>query len=217
MSLEETQSRISTALAAADRPDGAAKLVAVSKVQPLDRIKAVLDQGHRLFGENRVQEAAGRWPDLREAYDGIDVHLLGPLQTNKVNQAFDLFDAIQSVDRPKLAKKIADAAQSKGSCPDLFVQINTGEEPQKAGVVPADADAFIAECRAMDLPVIGLMAIPPVDEEPALHFALLSKIAESNGVKDLSMGMSADFETAIRMGATYVRVGSGVFGARVYD
>ena len=142
---------------------------------------------------------------------------LGPLQTNKVNQAFDLFDAIQSVDRPKLAKKIADAAQSKGSCPDLFVQINTGEEPQKAGVVPADADAFIAECRAMDLPVLGLMAIPPVDEEPALHFALLSRIAERNGVKDLSMGMSADFETAIRMGATYVRVGSGVFGARVYD
>ena len=217
MSLQETLSRIDIALTDAGRPAGDAKLVAVSKVQPLDRIKAVLDQGHRLFGENRVQEAAGRWPELRDQYDGVQVHLLGPLQTNKVNQAFDLFAAIQSVDRPKLAKKIADAAQTKGACPDLFIQINTGEEPQKAGINPGDADAFIKDCQAMDLPVLGLMAIPPVDEEPALHFALLAKIAERNGLKDLSMGMSADFESAIRMGATYVRVGSGVFGARVYD
>jgi PLP dependent protein len=217
MSLEEVNTRIEAALAACGRSSGSARLVAVSKVQPPDRIAAVLDQGQRLFGENRVQEASTRWPDLREKYDGVEVHLIGPLQTNKVNQALELFDAIQSVDRPKLAKKLADAAQTRGACPPLFLQVNTGEEPQKAGVVPTDADAFIAECRQMDLPVLGLMAIPPADEEPALHFALLKKIADRNGLDELSMGMSADFESAIRLGATYVRVGSGVFGQRVYD
>ncbi len=216
MSLEDVNSRIEAALKASNRPSGSAKLVAVSKVQPHDRITAVLDQGQRLFGENRVQEAASRWPELRENYDGVTVHLIGPLQTNKVNQALDLFDAIESVDRPKLARKLADAAQSRGACPPLFVQVNTGEEPQKAGVAPMDADAFIAECRQMDLPVLGLMVIPPADEEPALHFALLKKIADRNGLAELSMGMSADFESAIRLGATYVRVGSGVFGDRVY-
>ena len=217
MSLEDVNSRIEAALAASGRKPGDAKLVAVSKVQPPDRIAAVLDQGHRLFGENRVQEAAGRWPELRERYDGVEVHLIGPLQTNKVNQALDLFDAIQSVDRPKLARKLADAAQGRGACPPLFIQVNTGEEPQKAGVLPAEADAFITDCRQMDLPVQGLMAIPPADEEPSLHFALLKKIADRNDLKELSMGMSADFESAIRLGATYIRVGSGVFGARVYD
>ena len=217
MSLKEINTRIEAALAACGRPSDSAKLVAVSKVQPPDRIAAVLDQGQRLFGENRVQEASTRWPDLREKYDGVEVHLIGPLQTNKVNQALELFDAIQSVDRPKLAKKLADAAQTRGACPPLFLKVNTGEEPQKAGVVPADADAFIAECRQMDLPVLGLMAIPPADEEPALHFALLKKISDRNGLDELSMGMSADFESAIRLGATYVRVGSGVFGQRVYD
>ncbi|MGB0506377.1 MAG: YggS family pyridoxal phosphate-dependent enzyme [Pikeienuella sp.] len=215
MSLSDTQSRIEAARIAANRDD-AVDLVAVSKVQPLERVIAVLDEGHRLFGENRVQEAAGKWPDLRARYDGIVLHLLGPLQTNKVGQALDLFDAIQSVDRPKLARKIADAAQEKGKCPDLFIQVNTGEEDQKAGVLPADADAFIAEARAMDLPITGLMVIPPVHEEPALHFALLAKIAARNGITSLSMGMSADFETAVAMGATHVRVGSGVFGARDY-
>ncbi len=216
MSLTETKSRIEQALADAGRPADAARLVAVSKVQPLERIIAVLDQGQRVFGENRVQEAAGRWPDLRETYEGLEIHLIGPLQTNKVNQALDQFDVIQSVDRPKLAKKLADAAQTRGACPPLFIQVNTGEEPQKAGVLPADADAFIAECRAMDLPVTGLMVIPPVDEEAAMHFTLLKKIAERNDLPELSMGMSADFESAIRFGATCVRVGSGVFGQRVY-
>ncbi|MEM7270233.1 MAG: YggS family pyridoxal phosphate-dependent enzyme [Pseudomonadota bacterium] len=216
MSLADVQSRISAALAAVGRAPDAAKLIAVSKVQPEERVTAVLEQGHRLFGENRVQEAAGRWTPLRERFADVELHLIGPLQTNKVNQAFDLFDAIQSVDRPKLANRIADAAQKAGACPRLMIQVNTGEEPQKAGVLPAETDEFIAECRAKDLPIDGLMAIPPVDEEPALHFALLKKIAERNGVSGLSMGMSADFETAIRLGATHVRVGSGVFGARDY-
>lgn len=217
MSLTEVQSRIDAALAASGRPAGATRLVAVSKVQPLDRVVAALEEGHRLFGENRVQEAAGKWPDLRERYEGVELHLLGPLQTNKVNQALDLFDAIQSVDRAKLARKLADAAQARGACPQLFIQVNTGEEPQKSGVLPADADAFVSDCRAMDLPVAGLMVIPPVDEEPALHFALLAKIAERNGLTELSMGMSSDYETAVRMGATCVRVGSAVFGARDYS
>ena len=217
MSLEDVTQKIEAALEASGRPPGDARLVAVSKVQPAERIEAVLRLGHRLFGENRVQEAASRWPEFRKNYDDLEIHLIGPLQTNKVNQALDLFDAIQSVDRPKLARKLADAAQNRGPCPPLFIQVNTGEEPQKAGALPAEADGFIAECRQMDLPVRGLMAIPPVEEEPSLHFALLRKIAERNDLKDLSMGMSADFESAIRLGATYVRVGSGVFGARVYD
>jgi pyridoxal phosphate enzyme (YggS family) len=216
MSLLEITSRLDAARQASGRSD-IVNLIAVSKVQPLERVISVLDEGHRLFGENRVQEAAGKWPDLRERYQGVTLHLLGPLQTNKVGQALDLFDAIQSLDRPKLARKLADAVQANGACPDLFVQVNTGEEPQKAGILPEDADTFIAEARAMGLPITGLMAIPPVDEEPSLHFALLAKIAERNGVKDLSMGMSADFETAAAMGATFVRVGSGVFGAREYS
>lgn len=215
MSLEDVSARLATALEEAEHAPDACRLIAVSKVQPLDRIEGVLDAGHRLFGENRVQEAAGKWPAFRERFDGIELHLLGPLQTNKVNQAMELFDAIQSVDRAKLARKIAGAAQSLGACPRLYVQVNTGEEDQKAGVPPKEADAFIAECRAMDLEIRGLMAIPPVDEEPALHFALLAKIAERNGIEGLSMGMSADFETAARMGATEVRVGSAVFGVRV--
>lgn len=217
MSLSEVKSRIDAALEASGRPSGAARLVAVSKVQPLDRVIAALDEGQRLFGENRVQEAAGKWPDLHGRYEGVELHLLGPLQTNKVNQALELFDTIQSVDRAKLARKLAEAAQSRGACPQLFVQVNTGEEPQKSGVLPGEADGFIAECRAMDLPVAGLMVIPPVDEEPALHFALLAKIAERNGLSELSMGMSSDYETAVRMGATCVRVGSAVFGARDYS
>ncbi len=216
MSLSEIQTRITKAEADANRPTGSVSLIAVSKVQPLVRIEAVLEQGHRLFGENKVQEAAGKWPDLRQRYPGTEVHLIGPLQTNKARQAMELFEAIHSLDRPKLANTLARLAQELGQCPDLFIQVNTGEEPQKAGVIPSEADAFIAEARGLDLPLTGLMCIPPVDEEPTLHFALLAKIAERNGLKGLSMGMSDDFERAIAQGATHVRVGSAIFGARDY-
>lgn len=215
MALEDIKTRMRAAEAKAGRPEDSTKLIAVSKVQPDERVEAVLEQGHRIFGENRVQEAAGKWPGFRERFDGIELHLIGPLQTNKTRQAMELVDAIHSVDRPKLARAIARIAQEIGRCPDLFIQVNTGEEPQKAGILPADADAFIAECRSLNLPVQGLMCIPPVDEEPALHFALLAKIAARNGLTGLSMGMSDDFETAIALGATHIRVGSAIFGARV--
>ena len=215
MALDDIIARINKAERAAGRPEGVTKLIAVSKVQPNERVRAVLEQGHRIFGENRVQEAAGKWPAFREAYDGIELHLIGPLQTNKARQAIELAQAIHSVDRPKLAKTLARLAQEMGACPDLFIQVNTGEEPQKAGILPADADAFIAECRALDLPIKGLMCIPPVEEEPSLHFALLAKIAARNGLDGLSMGMSGDFERAIALGATHVRVGSAIFGDRV--
>jgi len=215
MSLEEIKTRIAKAEQAAGRASGSVHLIAVSKVQPNERVEAVLEQGHRCFGENRVQEAAGKWPDFATRFDGIDLHLIGPLQTNKARQAMELFDSIHSVDRLKLAKTLARLAQEVGHCPDLFIQVNTGEEEQKAGVLPADADSFIAECRALDLPIKGLMCIPPVDEEPTLHFALLAKIAERNELTGLSMGMSGDFESAIALGATHVRVGSAIFGERV--
>jgi pyridoxal phosphate enzyme (YggS family) len=216
MSLAEIQSRIRKAEENAGRVAGSTKLIAVTKVQPNERVEAVLEQGHRLFGENKVQEAAGKWPDFRERFDGVNVHLLGPLQTNKARQAMQLFEAIHSLDRPKLANTLARLAQELGHCPDLFIQVNTGEEEQKAGVLPAEADAFVKQCRDLDLPVVGLMCIPPVDEEPSLHFALLRKIAERNGVDGLSMGMSGDFERAVALGATHVRVGSAIFGARDY-
>lgn len=215
MSLNDISHRIETALRDAGRTDGSVKLIAVSKVQPNERVAAVLDAGQRCFGENRVQEAAGKWPDFRANYEDIDLHLIGPLQTNKARQAFDLFQSIHTLDRPKLAKTFARLVQGSGSCPELFVQVNTGEEPQKAGVTPQDADGFIAECRSLDLPVKGLMCIPPVDEEASLHFALLAKIAKRNGLDGLSMGMSDDFEKAIAFGATHIRVGSAIFGARV--
>lgn len=214
MSLSEIKQLIAQAEARADRTPGSVQLIGVSKVQPNARVKHVLEQGHRCFGENRVQEAVGKWPDFRSEFGDIDVHLIGPLQTNKARQAMDLFQAIHSVDRPKLARTLARLAQERGQCPDLFVQVNTGEEDQKAGVSPGETDAFVAECRAMDLPVRGLMCIPPVDEEPSLHFALLAKMAERNGLAGLSMGMSADFEKAIAFGATHIRVGSAIFGAR---
>ncbi|PHO05036.1 YggS family pyridoxal phosphate-dependent enzyme [Rhodobacteraceae bacterium 4F10] len=216
MSLAEITDRIQKAEIAAGREQGSTKLIAVSKVQPNERVESVLSEGHRLFGENKVQEAAGKWPDFREKFDGVSVHLLGPLQTNKARQAMELFEAIHSVDRPKLANTLARLAQELGHCPDLFVQVNTGEEPQKAGILPSDADAFIQTCRDLDLPVVGLMCIPPVEEEPSLHFALLAKIAARNGVEGLSMGMSGDFERAVALGATHVRVGSAIFGARDY-
>ncbi|MCL4131205.1 UNVERIFIED_CONTAM: hypothetical protein GTU68_028281 [Idotea baltica] len=214
MPLQDIKTRISTAETAAGRAPGSTKLIAVSKVQPNERVEAVLEQGHRCFGENRVQEAAGKWPEFRERFDGIDLHLIGPLQTNKARQAMELCNAIHSVDRPKLANTLARLAQERGACPELFIQVNTGEEEQKAGILPMDTDGFVAECRVLDLPIHGLMCIPPVDEEPALHFALLAKIAVRNGLEGLSMGMSADFETAIALGATHVRVGSAIFGER---
>jgi len=215
MPLEDIQNRITAAETSAGRKPGSVRLIAVSKVQPNDRVEMVLQQGHRCFGENRVQEAAGKWPDFRENYDGIDLHLIGPLQTNKARQAMGLCQAIHTVDRTKLASTLARLAQETGRCPDLFIQVNTGEEPQKAGVLPAETDGFVNECRGLDLPVRGLMCIPPVEEESSLHFALLAKIAARNGLQDLSMGMSADFETAIALGATHVRVGSAIFGTRV--
>lgn len=216
MGLEEIRTRIAKAEKDAGREPGSIKLIAVSKVQPNERVAAVLQEGQRLFGENKVQEAAGKWPDFREQFDGVEVHLIGPLQTNKARQAMELFEAIHSLDRPKLAKTLARLAEELGHCPDLFIQVNTGEEEQKAGVMPGEADAFIAECRELGLPVVGLMCIPPVDEEPSLHFALLAKIAERNGLKGLSMGMSSDFEKAIAQGATHVRIGSAIFGERDY-
>ena len=216
MSLTDIKTRIHKAATEAGRDPENVTLIAVSKVQPNERVEAVLEEGFRCFGENRVQEAAGKWPDFRSRFDGIDLHLIGPLQTNKARQAFDLFQSIHSVDRPKLAKTIARLADETGHCPELFLQVNTGEEDQKAGVTPSEADGFVAECRALDLPVRGLMCIPPVDEEPSLHFALLAKIAERNGLCGLSMGMSGDFESAIALGATHIRVGSAIFGARDY-
>jgi pyridoxal phosphate enzyme (YggS family) len=215
MTLQHIREQVAKQEAASGRALGSTTLIAVSKVQPDARVKAILDQGHRVFGENRVQEAAGKWPAFRESYDGIVLHLIGPLQTNKARQAMELAQAIHTLDRPKLAAAIARLAQEMGACPDLFVQVNTGEEPQKAGVLPADADGFIKDALAMDLPVRGLMCIPPVDEEPSLHFALLAKIAARNGLAGLSMGMSSDFERAIALGATHIRVGSAIFGERV--
>lgn len=217
MSLSDITSRIHAAETAANRPLGSTRLIAVSKVQPNQRVHEVLQSGHRLFGENKVQEAQGKWPDFRAEFGPVEVHLIGPLQSNKVKAAVELFDAIHAVDRAKLATKIAAEIQAQGKSPQLFVQVNTGEEPQKAGILPADADAFVAECRAMDLQITGLMVIPPVDEEPSLHFALLRKIAERNGLSGLSMGMSSDFERAVALGATHVRVGSAIFGERSYD
>lgn len=217
MSLKEIQDKFAKAENDAGRSAGSAQLIAVSKVQPNERVHEVLKQGHRVFGENRVQEAAGKWPAFKEEFSDVSVHLIGPLQTNKARQAMELFDAIHTVDRAKLAKTIARLAQELGRCPELFVQVNTGEEEQKAGVSPQEADGFIEECRSLDLPVQGLMCIPPADEEPSLHFALLAKIAARNGLSALSMGMSGDFERAITLGATHVRVGSAIFGDRAYE
>ena len=215
--LAEVRERIDEAATKAGRAAGDVSLIAVSKVQPLERVVAVLEEGHRVFGENRVQEAAGKWPDLRERFEGVELHLIGPLQTNKVRQALGLFDCIHSVDREKLARRLADGFAETGRPLPCFLQVNTGEEPQKAGCLPGEADGFIAACRdAYGLPVEGLMCIPPADEEPSLHFALLKKIAERNGLRGLSMGMSGDFSSAIALGATHVRVGSAVFGARDY-
>ncbi|WP_278922003.1 YggS family pyridoxal phosphate-dependent enzyme [Pseudophaeobacter profundi] len=214
MSLQEIKTRIQAAETAAGRAPGSVKLIAVSKVQPNERVAAVLDQGQRCFGENRVQEAMGKWPDFAQTYSDLDLHLIGPLQTNKARQAMTLFNSIHTLDRPKLAKVLARLAQELGHCPDLFIQVNTGAEPQKAGILPADTDAFVAECRLLDLPIWGLMCIPPVTEPAETHFAQLAEMADRNSLMGLSMGMSSDFEQAIAQGATHVRVGSAIFGAR---
>jgi len=215
MGLTDIKTRIEKAAKDAARDPADITLIAVSKVQPNERVDAVLKEGQRSFGENRVQEAAGKWPDFRSIYDGIDLHLIGPLQSNKARQAFELFDVIHTLDRAKLAKTFARLAQEMGQCPPLFVQVNTGEEPQKAGIAPDDTDAFVQTCRELDLPICGLMCIPPVDETPSLHFSLLRKLADRNGLTQLSMGMSDDFEQAIALGATHIRVGSALFGARI--
>jgi pyridoxal phosphate enzyme (YggS family) len=207
--------RMAAAASAAGRAPENISLVAVSKLQPDERVEAVLATGQHVFGENRVQEAEARWRDRRARFPDLQLRLIGPLQSNKAEAAVALFDAIDVLDRPKLAAALAEACLKLGRRPDVLVQVNTGEEPQKAGVAPADADAFIrAAQETYGLPVKGLMCIPPVNEEPAMHFALLAKIAARNGLTELSMGMSDDFETAIRFGATMVRVGSALFGAR---
>ena len=215
MPLDDIKARLAQAEADAGRKSGSVQLIAVSKVQPDARVAAVLAQGQRLFGENKVQEAAGKWPEFRAQFPGVQVHLIGPLQTNKARQAFGLFDAIHTLDRSKLAVTFARLAQELGTCPQMFIQVNTGAEPQKAGVLPADADGFIAQALALDLPVIGLMCIPPETEDPAPHFRMLAEIAARNGLAGLSMGMSSDFEVAVALGATHIRVGSAIFGARV--
>lgn len=213
--LAAVRARIAKACAAAGRDLADVTLTAVSKQQPWATVEAVVAAGQRVFGENRVQEAVARWRDPRTALTDLELRLIGPLQSNKAGEAVAFFDVIETLDRERLAAALADAIQSKGRSPRLYVQVNTGEEPQKAGVSPGDADAFIALARdRYGLAIEGLMCIPPVDEEPAMHFALLAKIAARNGLAKLSMGMSEDYETAIRFGATSVRVGSAIFGAR---
>ena len=215
MSLQSITDRLRAAEARAGHAPGSVTLIAVSKVQPPERVQAVLDQGQRVFGENRVQEAQGRWPDFQARYPGISLHLIGPLQSNKARTAMAMFDAIHSVDRLKLAETLARLADELGRCPDLFIQVNTGAEPQKAGVLPDEAEALIARTRALSLPLKGLMCIPPADQDPVPHFRLLAALAARNGLSGLSMGMSDDFESAVAEGATHVRVGSAIFGARL--
>ncbi|KAF0102757.1 MAG: hypothetical protein FD144_2487 [Rhodospirillaceae bacterium] len=213
--LAEVTGRIAEAARASGRSPSDVTLVAVSKTHGADRVRELLEVGHRVFGENRVQEAEGKFPELKAAWPDLELHLIGPLQTNKARDAVALFDVIQSVDRDRLAAALVKEMERLGRRPACYIQVNTGEEPQKAGILPKDVDAFVALCRDQyKLPVVGLMCIPPVDEEPALHFALLAKMAARNGLAKLSMGMSADYETAVRMGATHVRVGSALFGNR---
>ena len=214
--LADVKSQILEAAEDCGRDPAEISLIVVSKTHPADAIEVALKTGHRVFGENRVQEAEQKWPTLKEAYPGVALHLIGPLQTNKVRHAVALFDVIETVDREKLARALAREMESTGRRPDCFIQINTGEEEQKAGITPTQADDFIALCRdEIGLPVTGLMCIPPVGEEAALHFALLAEIARRNNITKLSMGMSADYPQAIRFGATLVRVGSAIFGERV--
>jgi len=213
--LTAVRGRIEAAARAAGRAPESVALVAVSKTHPAAIVREALAAGHRVFGENRVQEAQAKYPALREAYPDLALHLIGPLQTNKVREALAIFDVIESVDRPRLAQALAKEMNHSGRRPPCLIEVNTGEEARKAGILPADADGFIVECRdRVGLSILGLMCVPPIDEEPAPHFALLREIARRNGLAVLSMGMSADFERAIRFGATHVRVGTAIFGAR---
>ncbi len=213
--LRTVQRDIVAAAEACGRLSHDVSLVAVSKSHSAPRIQPALDAGHRVFGENRVQEAEEKWPQLKETTTTVSLHLIGPLQTNKVRAALALFDVIETVDRMKLARRMANLMDKTGHRPSVFIQVNTGEEPQKAGVLPADVDEFIRACRdVLALPVIGLMCIPPLHEEPSLHFSLLANMAKRNGLLGLSMGMSSDYEIAVRFGATHVRVGTAIFGAR---
>jgi pyridoxal phosphate enzyme (YggS family) len=212
--LRAVKERIAKAAARVGRDPESVTLVAVTKTMPVERIQEAIDAGQRVFGENRVQEAQSKFPALKAQWLRLELHLIGPLQTNKVKEAVALFDVVQSVDRPKLAKALADEMAKQGKQLPCFVQINTGEEEQKAGIAPLQADGFIDECRTLGLNVAGLMCIPPADQEPSPHFALLAKIAARNGLQQLSMGMSGDFELAIRLGATVVRVGTALFGER---
>jgi hypothetical protein len=213
--LAAVRERIAAAARAAGRAPESVTLVAVSKTHPAASVRQALIAGHRVFGENRVQEAQTKYPELREQFPDLALHLIGPLQTNKVRDAVAGFDVIESVDRLRLAQALAREIEHSGRRPPCLIEVNTGEEPQKAGIMPADADGFILECRErLELPIIGLMCVPPLDEEPAPHFALLREIARRNDLQVLSMGMSADFEKAIRFGATHVRVGTAIFGAR---
>lgn len=214
MALGDIMQRVESALKKYRQEDDQVTLIAVSKMQPLNRIHGVLVEGQRVFGENYLQEALSKWPQLQEQFGKCVLHMIGPLQTNKAKQAVELFDVIHSLDRDSLAQKLANTAQSRGCCPDLFVQVNIGQEPQKAGISPENLDAFIAHCRLMDLPVIGLMCIPLQGKASTPYFQTLAKMAERNGLKGLSMGMSHDFEEAIKCGATHIRVGSAVFGER---
>lgn len=212
--LARIDARLKAALEEAGRAAGDCVVVAVAKTHPAESMLPLLEAGHRRFGENRVQEAQAKWPPLKARWPDIELHLIGPLQSNKAKEAVALFDVIETVDRPKIARAIADEMQRQNRRVRLCIQVNTGEEPQKAGVTPAAADAFIAECRALGLAIDGLMCIPPADDPPAPHFALLAKIAARNGLKTLSMGMSADFEIAAQLGATRTRVGSEIFEPR---
>jgi hypothetical protein len=213
--LSAVNAAITAAAVEAGRSASDIGLVAVSKTHGPESIRCALDAGHRLFGENRVQEAEAKWPALRDEYPDLRLHLIGPLQRNKVRRAAALFDVIESVDRDEVARALANAFEASGVARDVLIQVNTGEEPQKAGVLPADVDAFVRSCvDEYRLPVRGLMCVPPVDEEPSLHFALLGQMARRNGLDVLSMGMSADFAVAIQFGATLVRVGTAIFGSR---
>ena len=213
--LKEVKDIIEVAITTYDRPASSVNLVAVSKTHGPDAIETALKLGQKVFGENRVQEAEAKWPSIKENHPDVQLHLIGPLQRNKAALAVGLFDVIETVDRLKLATALARHMDELGRRPKCFIQVNTGGELQKAGILPGDADGFIDQCKTeLKLPVTGLMCIPPVDEEPALHFALLREIAERNALSDLSMGMSSDFETAVQFGASYVRVGTAIFGPR---
>jgi len=213
--LAEVRDRIAAAEKSAGRPTGAVKLIIITKTFPADAIEPLLVHGERVFGENRVQEASAKWPALKTRYDGVELHLVGSLQTNKVKDALPFCDVLHSLDRESLAVELAKARERGLALPRLRVQVNTGEEPQKGGIVPGAVDAFLADCREKHgLTIEGLMCIPPVDEAPAPHFALLKKIADRNGLAELPMGMSADFETAVAFGATEIRVGSSIMGER---